>query len=648
MQRLREAADHTTAGPGAPVAPRFVWRSVPGAALALILAATIARGVTLLRGFFYIDDFAFTGRAMEFPLLNWSYLSEPYNSHLMPGAYAWVWLTTHVFPLSWPAVAFTILALQAALSGMVYLLLTELFGRRSWIIVPLAVVVLSPISLPAGLWWAAAVNQLPQQLAMATALFFLVRYFRTGRRWFAVAGPLAVALGLLFSEKSVLAVPLVAAVAVVYFTAGSLLRRVSTTLTQHWLLWVAYAVVSLPYLAYYLLAVPSPLRETPVGHDVADLVIESIFRGTVPGVVGGPWSWAPVGFAGALADPSGFMVILSVLVVGVVIGLTTAWWRGAAAAWLILLGYAVVNLALLAASRATVIGPVIGAEYRYQTDLALVAGLALGLASMPVAGSFAAADVQRLSPRWTARAWLTETVIDPMSEVGFGSPRRVDPRRREMVATVVVLLTLGTSAGVSWARYDPLWVANPARSWVNTVRDELPAMPAGTVLAQTVVPEDVAWGFIYPYNSSHRVLAPILEESQMLRPGHATAEIAVPDESGHLRRAAVAGVRAVPGPEPECGWRLGGDEVTIPLVAVAPDADPVIRIGFIATDTAKLTVRINGRDTAVPVGAGLGARYLVVDGPVREVTVLGGDEGPGVCSDDITVGAAVPLAGTTP
>lgn len=627
---------------------RRVWLSLPAAAAALCLGAAALRGWTLVRGYFYIDDFAFTGRATEFPLLSWDYLSHPYNSHLMPGSYAWVWLTTHAFPLSWVAVAAVVLVLQLALSYVVYRLLVELFGSRGWILVPLAVAVLSPISLPAFLWWAAAVNQLPQQLAMAAALLFLVRYLRSGRPVLAMAGPLALAGGLLFSEKTMLTVPLVVAVTVVFFSSGSLFSRVRQTLVRHRVLWAGYAVVSLPYLGYYLSTVPNPLRETPAGHDVADLVIESVFRGTVPGLIGGPWTWSKVGFAGGLADPNGFFVVASFLIVAVVVALTTAWWHRAAGAWLILLGYAAVNLALLAGSRATVIGPVIGTEYRYQTDLAVVAALALGLATMPISGAFVRADAQRLEPRRAARAWIGDTILDPMQRVGLGVVEPGVQPGREVRASVIAVVLLALSASVSTVRYDPLWVDNPARGYVTTVSREVESLPSGTVLANSAVPEDVAWGFIAPYNTSHRVLAPILQDDRRLRPRQTATEIVVPDEEGHLRRAAVAGIRARPGPAAGCGWALGSGEVTIPLAGIAPDAEPVIRIGYIASAATELTVRVNGTDTVVPVGEGLGARYLTAAGPVSALTVLGTAAGVRVCTDDITVGAPVALAEAAP
>ena len=105
-------------------------RRVQLAAGAILLLQVLLRGWTCLRGYFYLDDFVFTGRAMEHPLWSPEYLLEPYNSHVMPGAYVWAWVTTHAFPLGWVPVALVMLALQALVSYLLYRLLVEVFGHR--------------------------------------------------------------------------------------------------------------------------------------------------------------------------------------------------------------------------------------------------------------------------------------------------------------------------------------------------------------------------------------------------------------------------------------------------------------------------------------------------------------------------------------
>ncbi len=614
-------------------------------AMALIAVQTILRGWTCVRGYFYLDDLAFTGRSMDYPLWSVTYLSLPYNNHVMPGAFVWVWLTTHAFPLQWLPVAAVMIALQLGLSLLIYRLLVELFGRRPAILVPLAIALLSPISLPAFLWWAAALNQLPQQLAIVAALLFHVGYLRTGRLRLALAGPLVVLAGLLFSEKTLLAVPLLVGLTVAYFTSGGFWARVRQTLRRDAPVWVGYAVVAFPYLAYYVVQVPSPLRPAAAGHDVADLTTQSLFRATIPGLLGGPWQWTRIGAAGARADPDAFLVVVAFLVAGVVVASSLVLWRRAGRAWLVLLGYSALNLGLLARSRATFIGPVIGTEYRYQTDVAIVAALALALATIPVAGRFRHADVEILTPRPEVRRLLTEKILSPLREAA-AAPATSEEVVRLTSGTATALFL--ASAVWSTVAYDPLWVDNPAREFVTTARAGLATLPPGTVVGNVPVPDDVAWPLLYPYNQTYRLFGPLLASPRRLVPGASASEMVVPDSHGYFRRALVAGPTAEEGPTAHCGWLLGPRAVVIPLRATATDAVPVIRIGYTSNRPTTITVRINGRTSAVDLAPGAGAFFLAATGPITEIEVDPTGDNARVCTDDIAAGVPVPVPGTSP
>lgn len=615
-------------------------------AIGLIVLQTLVRGWSCLRGFFYLDDFAFIGRSMDFPVWSLTYLGLPYNNHVMPGAYVWAWLTTRVFPLDFWPVALGMIGLQLALAVLTYRLLVTLFGRHPGILAPLVVALFSPVNLPAFLWWAAAVNQLPQQLAMVGCLLVLVRYFRTGRARYVVLGPVVLAGGLLFSEKTLLTLPLLVGVTLAFFTTGSLWRRALQTLRRHRWVWASYGVLALGYLAYYALNVPSPIQPASAGHDIADLATQSFFRGALPGLLGGPWQWVRIGAAGARADPDAFLVVVSFVIVTAVVVASVVLWRGAGRAWLVLLAYAVLNLGLLARSRATFIGPVIGTEYRYQTDIALVAAIALALATVRTVGAFPHADADPLEPRTGARDWLVQHVLEPMRAAG-AAPATTGGVVWFAAGSGTALLL--ASALFTTVRYDPLWADNPARPYLTTVRSELARMPAGTVLADAQVPDEVAWPLLYPYNRTYRMLAPVLTEAQRLGVGRTTAALVVPDETGVLRRALVAGPTAPPGPVKDCGWLLGPKQVTIPLRATATDAVPVVRIAYTASQATTLSLRAgSGESVDVDVHPGLGTVFLAAKGPVRTVTVAPTGDNARVCTDDIAAGVPVAAPASAP
>jgi hypothetical protein len=632
----------TAPATAAHLAGRVTARHIQLAAAGLVLVQALLRGWTCVRGYFYLDDFVFTGRAMEFPPWSPEYLLEPYNSHLMPGAYAWAWVTTHAFPLGWLPVALVMLALQALVSYLFYRLLVGVFGRRPAILAPLALLTLSPLTLPASLWWAAALNQLPQQLSMVAVVLLHLRHLRTGRLRYAVGAAAALAGGLLFSEKSLLALVLAVGLTLLYFTAGGPVHRVVETLRRHWTAWLLLAAVALPYLWYYRTHVPTPLRPPAAGHDVLELGLQSVFRATLPGLVGGPWQWSPIGYAGGLADPNGLLVLVAATAAAAVVVGTTAANRGAGRAWLLLGAYALVNLVLLAGSRATLVGPIVGTEYRYQTDLALVAALALAFATMPVRGDWRLATPDPLRPRATTRAWFLDHVWTPARSVGL-----VGPGGGPVLAVAAVGLFV---VGSMWSTiaYDGLWVRNPARPYVTTLAADTAAMPDGTLLADAAVPDEVAWGLIGPYNRLSHVTAPFLVADRVLTPGQSGAAIALPDGSGRLDIASVSGVRAAPGAEPGCGWLLGPEPREVRLASTAPDPVAVVRMGYIADHATTLTVRAGATTVRVPVAEGLGTAFLAVEGPVDALSVDATGDTTRVCTDDISVGAPVPVPGTAP
>jgi hypothetical protein len=280
------------APPTSPKAPRAgTNRWVSRVAVTIGLLALGTRAWVAWRGYYYLDDFVFMAKAVENHPFDPHYLLEPYNSHLMPGSYLWVWALTHALPFDYGAVVVTTMLLQAALAVLFYSLLRGLFGSTPLVLVPFAVFVLSPVTLPATLWWAAAVNQVPQQLAMVAVLLAHTAYLRTGRLRHGLAGPLALVGGLLFSEKTLLVVPLVAALTLLFFTQGTAWQRVLRGVRRHLTLWLAYAAVAVPYAAYYLIAVPSPARHPGQGAGIVQLVMESFGRAVLPGLLGGPWTW---------------------------------------------------------------------------------------------------------------------------------------------------------------------------------------------------------------------------------------------------------------------------------------------------------------------------------------------------------------------
>jgi hypothetical protein len=619
-------------------------RTRPGAmatAAGAILVAQLAfRAWSGYRGFFYLDDFAFTGRAARYGLST-KLLFTQYNSHVMPGSFVWVWATTKLWPLQYAPVMTVALLLQLLLGVVVYRLLVQLFGHRLGVLVVFAVFVLTPITLPAFLWWAAALNQLPQQLAMATALLWHVRYLRTGRVHWGIAGVVAVGLGLLFSEKTLLGVPLIAAFTVFFAASGRWWPRLRTAWRDHWPVWLGYLVLTVPYSVYYVLAVPAPTHRQSTGGDIATVAGSALSHALAPGLLGGPWNWHAIGFAGAVAGPGQVATWISCIACLLLIVGTTVWSHRAAFAWVLVFGYIALDVALVASSRATIVGPIVGDEYRYFTDVGLVAALGLGLAVMPITGTFARGSVQRLRPRVTVRAAIRRALTDQFGWSGAGSAGR---------AVVVAALVLGyvVSSTVSLVRYDRFWHPNPARPYLQTARAELATAPRSLILFDDTVPQEVAWGLLYPYTRYSLFFAPLHHAPKTLQPGESADQLAVFDQTGHLRLVGILGVRSVPGPRPQCGWRVGARPVTVDLQGRTGAGPDVLRIGYIANGDGVLKVSAGATEQEVPMQLGLHALFLLVHGATDVVTLRVNSGGSALCTDEVAIGLPVGVPGSRP
>ena len=167
---------------------------------------------------------------------------------------------------------------------------------------------------PAGLWWAAGINQVPLQIALAFGLTSFLSHLRTGRTRPLVASVLWVALGLLFCEKTI---P----------SSGS--TGWSPRLVQHREhaqrlrgLWDRYRTAVVVYAglgAGYPGPSTRPSVWTSPGQtaDVAwgPIAWNLVAVAMLPAMVGGPLAWQSL-TVGSLADPPDAFMVASWAAVG--------------------------------------------------------------------------------------------------------------------------------------------------------------------------------------------------------------------------------------------------------------------------------------------------------------------------------------------
>ena len=373
-------------------------RGVTTSAVVLILAQLIWRATLLRHANFFQDDYQLIEQASREPF-GWHYLMQIHSVHLMPGVFLLVKIVTEISPYSWPLAAGVALFLQLLAGLAVARMLRALFGTRPAILAPLALFLLTPLTVAALGWWAAALNVLPVEIAVAMAVAAHVEYLRGGKRSRAVEEVAWVVAGLLFFETAVVIPLLLLALTVCYFGSdgrpGPLRGAVGRTLRPHWRLWATYLGVVVGYGAFYWTSKTGSVKigtVSPVSHAALGYAGRLIFQTFVPGVFGGPWQWyAPEQNSYGWATPVGYALWLTWIAMALVVLLTVRYRTRAERAWLILLGWLVVaDVAPMIAGRLNGLNyptiVVFAQDTRYVADAAPVLALCVALAFMPLAG----------------------------------------------------------------------------------------------------------------------------------------------------------------------------------------------------------------------------------------------------------------------
>lgn len=612
--------------------------SVTHVAAGLIAVQVLLHGWTLMRGFFYLDDFVVMSRSMgRAPLDPQSWPQE------LPGVQVWGWFSTRILGLSHGAVALILLALQTMVSVLFVRLLLRLFGARPLILVPLSVACLAPLGMPGVTWWSSAMQQLPLQLSLVLALVFLVSHVESGQTRHAVLSVVAACAGLAFTSQAVLVEVVVLGTGLAWWTTGPFGRRTRELIRRHRLLWSGHAAVLA--IGLMLVAARASTMGVPrlAGREVADLVMTWFFKGTIPGLFGGPYQWAPMGVAGAIADPSPFVVLVLAGVALVVVGGSSWLVRRAGRGWLALAGYLTTGFVLFVLEGGGAFGAAGAQDLRHQASVPLAAGFLVAWVMVPLAPRWSDTVPDRPLPRPSSVVLLQERVLRPLREAGvLGRSTPVIP------VLTVWLIVLTTGAAWSQRAYDPWWTNNPARAWVTQALVDLDTLAPNQRVASTPVPEYVLWSLASPDNQSLRVLSSAVPPERRAQLGQSSPMLFVFDDEGHVRTAGVLGARADAGPVELCGWGLGASTVIVPLEHIPVDEHPVVRIGYVASVDTSLPVRIGTEQYLLDLRSGWNVVYLPVTQAAGRLTFLPSTPTAEICTDDISVGALVPIPGSAP
>lgn len=596
---------------------RWARRDPVRAVAALLIVVGVAwRAQIASGGYLAQDDFALASRAIRSDLTA-DFLLDLYNNHFMPAGQLLTWLVTRETGLAYWPYLLLLIAGQALLSVAFYRLLRRLV-RPGWgLLIPLCMLLFSPLTLEANSWWAVGVNLLPMQLAMVLAIGAQVRYVRTRRMRHLVTLVLSVLLGLLFFEKSLLIVPLTFLVTACFFVSGGPTRSIARTLRRYWPSWLALAVLSVAYLWLYLSRAGSSVRSPNSADEVLTFLRQLVGHTLLPGLVGGPWRWLDAGDGTPGADPPEIARWLAWAVFVALIVVTVRLRRTAVRAWVLLAAYLALVSALLSATRlGSGYSPAVGLLPRYVGEVVVVAALSVGVALLGLRDTTGEAP----AAPWTWPAALRDR--------GFIA-----------LATVVALVG-GMGAAWSGARFADDWAVKQGRDYLRTAQAEIAAAPPGTVFFDEPVPAGVVDPVLWPYNLQSNFFRPTQPQPVFVTEAETLSML---DDTGRVRQAWVAGPAIQKGPEENCGHRLSAARpVWMPLDGTAVEFEHVVRIGYLSSGDSPATFRLGDAVRQFEVKRGLHQIFFKVVGGGGAVELMLTDPAVTLCTNEITVGKLVP------
>ena len=581
----------------------------------LIAVQLSVRAVLAFGGYFYWDDLVLVGRAGTQPLLSAGYLFDDHDGHVMPGAFLLGGLITRAAPLVWAGPALSLVLLQLLASLALLRALWVILGWRPVLLVPLTFALFTPLGVPSFAWWAAGLNALPLQAALAWVCAEAILLVRTGNRRHAIGGALVFLGGLLFFEKSAV-IPFVAFAVATLLTyvqsGGGLWPAAQRVWRRGRALWVTLLAITAGWIGLYISVVDQGRWSTDLPMTWR-LLQRSFTHGIVPGLVGGPWDWQRWAPASPWGVPTTAVMVLGWLALTAAVAVSLARKQRLAPVWLVALGYAVacqIPIYLMRSSQFTALE--LAQTLRYFPDLVMVLAL--------------------------------------LAAVGFCAPNRPSAHRLDAspartLAVAGVLAAFLASSLYSTATFLTSWRDNPTRDYLQNARSTLAAARGDSdapLLDQEVDPM-ILQRMQYPENLASHLFA-LLPQRPEFAP--ATTKLRMFDSAGRLLEAKVTWVRTLlPGPVPDCGYLVQTEApVRMPLDGPLLPSDWTTEINYLANSEGSLLMSLEeGTEVKVPVHPGLNRVFVRLPGAGQAITVRANTAALSVCLASGPLGYLAPL-----
>ena len=592
--------------------------SVTAIAGGLIVAALVIRGWVAVTGNFYWDDLILIGRASTNPILSWTYLGHSHDGHFMPGAFLVAGISTVIAPVNWMVPAVTLIVLQAIASVSVWRMIRvivegassrNIAGVRVGALAALVFYLFTPMTVPAFAWWAAGLNSLPLQAAMAWIVADAVLATRDDRdparvRTMAIRSSVIFLVALTFFEKSLFILPVafVAAVLAARWGRRDGVSPIVDVFVRARALWVGPAVIFVIWLIVFF----SVSDATAGAHSVTQtmrLVWRSINNAIVPSLVGGPWEWSrwtpspPMGFAPVWMIALGWVIVAAIVVVAYLRR------RGAMAVLLCTAVYAVLAQIPAMWNRSSANTALeLAQTMRYLPDTAVVFTLA---AALLIAAPARGDDADAVEPTRGARhREHTEKSVPPV-----------------VVGVAVLTAIAAASSLIAVAGFSSSWRDDPTGPYLATAKKSLAANRDHPMFDQSL-PLEVLLPVAFPQNQISHTFGRVRDRPAF---GDHTDRLTVLDASGAAVPGGVTQRRAIrPGRGTCARPEVGGTAAPTRLALDGPLLrwQWTIALSYCANQAGTAEFALDdGQPVQVPIEAGLHVIYVQLDGRGTDISL---------------------------
>jgi hypothetical protein len=405
-----------------------------------------------------------------------------------------------------------------------------------------------------------------------------------------------------------------------------------------WRVWAGYVLLLAVYVVILVTSGLSTMGTTlvpPSADQIRTFVWHLLSQNAGPGMLGGPWQWLPNGNTGiAFAAPPTLLMWLSLVVLGGLIVAMVATRRKSWRAWALLAGWLV-----LADILPVVVGRLVpqfsaallGTETRYTSDSAVILAIAACLAWLPVL---------------TTEGRDTAAPAEDRTDQAPARPRRYFGRRWQIAAIDLTALFL---VGTIWSVQQLVDVSGgptsgaAGRAYLANARQALTQTPAGTVIVNSLLPDNIMSSvFFAHYSDTQTVLGPLSGRGRQVTwqraPAGYYSELKIFGTDGRLYPVLVAGTSTKPLPLGGCSpYKKGPLVLSFP--AATPPGTAYLEIGYlagVASAGQTVTVRYGSMSRPMVLHAGLSVDFMPISGSAGTVTIE--DPLPGLCVSNALAG----------